>query len=535
MRAWVYLALVLMVTSLAVAMRLWYTRGGSLTARVESFSDDLDAKMTKMEIKRMSDAEFERHLRQQNVYGLAYQAYGAVNVGVAPAPKEIEDAVQAYRRGAMSADGFEEYFKRAADAMPRLSDGPDAEYDREEAADVDDDMISKHVRAVYQLVSKRGNVKALKKNVRSVKQGLISLHDLYKGIMQDEEFVVEPVDEEEGFEDGVGNPGAAGAATPGMPLESGPTATADGLPRKPTPLPVAAVTPAPFDPPTTPSTAPEAAPATATTTAPAPTATPEAATPEAATTAPAPTAPAPAPTTATPYATAPATPPANPSVTYERPLTSRNRKNDAPAASTPAGGLEKGIMPNDVFDMKGENPEAERPMSVPRFNIREIGKSEAVAIYTKVTGSKPEDAIEEYIVNKYVQWEGDMSRLENLINTMWSIAQAEAEGTDYSANDYLYIITKSIDKGYTAAETKLGVKDWIEYETERAMQRPDVNIIGPGDGMLKRPWAGAAKQLVNSKTYGRSELQSVDRLEPERNPDPNAEPAVNERADWMFE
>jgi hypothetical protein len=196
-----------------------------------------------------------------------------------------------------------------------------------------------------------------------------------------------------------------------------------------------------------------------------------------------------------------------------------------------------GVRANNVFDMKNDMAEERRPVSVPRFNIREIGMSEAVAVYRKVTGAAPEPEIEEYIVDKYVQWEGDMARLENLVNTMWSIAQAETEGTDYAANDYMYIVTKSIGGGYGAAESRQGVQDWVEYEAERAIGRPNANRVGPGESVLKRPWADAATQLINSKSYGRTELQSIDQLDPDGNPEPGAVGAadVTARADWMFE
>jgi hypothetical protein len=115
-----------------------------------------------------------------------------------------------------------------------------------------------------------------------------------------------------------------------------------------------------------------------------------------------------------------------------------------------------------------------------------------------------------------------MKRLENLVNTIWTIAKAETEGTDLKANNFVKLVALGVEEKLDPADVRAGIADWVQYETELSMRRPDTTHVGPGESMLLRPWAGAAAKLYDTDSYGRNELQPLEQLDPVRNPAPEA-------------
>lgn len=128
----------------------------------------------------------------------------------------------------------------------------------------------------------------------------------------------------------------------------------------------------------------------------------------------------------------------------------------------------------------------------PRFtDVHETAEERVKALYTS-KGGKPDDQTIKFLMNKYFEWGGDMKRIENLVSTILTMTDGEDEDSDAIRK-----AIASLEAGTSPGEVKQALKNWREYEMNRAMWRPDESSVGAaGATALNRPWGPVASTLA---------------------------------------
>ena len=119
--------------------------------------------------------------------------------------------------------------------------------------------------------------------------------------------------------------------------------------------------------------------------------------------------------------------------------------------------------------------------------------------------------------------------MANIVATITTVA----EGDDDKALAVQQAI-KTMEAGATPGEAKEALKNWKDYETHKAMWRPDENRAGlPGASALKRPWGEVAKDLA-----GGFQGHSLPAVAANSASDFNVYPGTSEgmmgQSGWMF-
>ena len=125
-------------------------------------------------------------------------------------------------------------------------------------------------------------------------------------------------------------------------------------------------------------------------------------------------------------------------------------------------------------------------------DVHESAEERVVALYKGESGKEPDEQTTKFLIGKYFEWNGDMNRVSNVIA---SISAMVADTPDEETRAVQRAIA-SLESGASPGQAKDALKNWKEYETHRAMWRPDTNQAGyPGATALKRPWSETAIAL----------------------------------------
>lgn len=137
-------------------------------------------------------------------------------------------------------------------------------------------------------------------------------------------------------------------------------------------------------------------------------------------------------------------------------------------------------------------------------DVHESAEERVRALYKTNAGVPPDEQTTKFLMSKYFEWDGDLARVSNLVSTISTVVTADP-GDDMAAAVQRAIA--SLEAGASPGQTKDALKHWKEYETHRAMWRPDQSNAGyPGATSLKRPWSDAAVALAEGHS---SDLPAV--------------------------
>ena len=137
-------------------------------------------------------------------------------------------------------------------------------------------------------------------------------------------------------------------------------------------------------------------------------------------------------------------------------------------------------------------------------DVHESAEQRVVALYRTQTGAEPDEQTTKFLMSKYFEWDGDLGRVANLASTISTVVTADPDDDEAGA---VQRAVASLEAGATPGQAKEALKHWKEYETHRAMWRPDQNQGGyPGATALKRPWADEAVLLAEGHS---SDLPAV--------------------------
>ncbi|AUF82386.1 hypothetical protein TetV_294 [Tetraselmis virus 1] len=168
----------------------------------------------------------------------------------------------------------------------------------------------------------------------------------------------------------------------------------------------------------------------------------------------------------------------------------------------------------------------------PRFtDVHETAEHRVKAVYKAKTGKFPDEQTLEFLMSKFFESEGDMKRINNLVVTITTVAESE--------DDEAAAVKKAIasmEAGASPGEAKVALKNWKEFETHKAMWRPDENDRrgAAGATALKRPW-GEEAQILAAGFKG-ERMPSV-ASNPGRSFQvaPGSSESIMGQADWMFD
>jgi hypothetical protein len=162
-------------------------------------------------------------------------------------------------------------------------------------------------------------------------------------------------------------------------------------------------------------------------------------------------------------------------------------------------------------------------------DVHETAEQRVVALYKSESGSEPDEQTTKFLMTKYFEWSGDMKRLGNLaasITTMVSNApDAESKAVQRAVS--------ALEAGASPAEAADALKHWKEYETHKAMWRPDTTRGGyPGDAAMKRPWAETA--VVLSEGHSSDMPAVAENAASMFEVNPGESTKLEGQADWLF-
>eukprot|EP00873_Tetraselmis_striata_P033663 jgi/Tetstr1/453927/TSEL_040846.t1 len=167
----------------------------------------------------------------------------------------------------------------------------------------------------------------------------------------------------------------------------------------------------------------------------------------------------------------------------------------------------------------------------PRFtDVHESAEQRVKALYRSVTEAEPDEQTTKFLMSKYFEWDGDLARVSNLAETISAVVTADPDDDEAQA---VQRAIAALDAGATPGQAREALRNWKEYETHRAMWRPDATRAGyPGATALKRPWANEAVLLSEGHS---SDLPSVaHNLSADFDVAPGESPDLLGQGHWMF-
>lgn len=162
-------------------------------------------------------------------------------------------------------------------------------------------------------------------------------------------------------------------------------------------------------------------------------------------------------------------------------------------------------------------------------DVHETAEQRVVALYKSESGSDPDEQTTKFLMTKYFEWSGDMKRLGNLVA---SITTMVSSAPDAETNAVQRAVS-ALESGASPAEAADALKNWKEYETHKAMWRPDTTRGGyPGDAALKRPWSETA--IVLSEGHSSDMPAVAENAASMFEVNPGESPKLEGQADWLF-
>ena len=134
----------------------------------------------------------------------------------------------------------------------------------------------------------------------------------------------------------------------------------------------------------------------------------------------------------------------------------------------------------------------------PRFtDVHESAEERVRAVYKNHTSTYPDDQTTHFLMSKFFETQGDMSRIQDTVATIAAAVGKNGEGGNDDSALAVRQAIAAMEAGATPGEAKEALKNWKEYETHKAMWRPDQNKAGlAGAAALKRPWGEVAQDLA---------------------------------------
>jgi hypothetical protein len=148
-------------------------------------------------------------------------------------------------------------------------------------------------------------------------------------------------------------------------------------------------------------------------------------------------------------------------------------------------------------------PEASAGQPPIRFmDTHESADRRVSSVFESLAGVEPDEATRQFLVGKYLEWDGDMGKVQNLVSSIATMASEDPDA------DSVRRAVATLQSGATPGAARDALRDWREYETYRAMWRPDAGAGGAGESALKRPWSQEAGALAQGLRSGAAAVPS---------------------------
>lgn len=144
------------------------------------------------------------------------------------------------------------------------------------------------------------------------------------------------------------------------------------------------------------------------------------------------------------------------------------------------------------------------------FDHREPTRAEVERLWSATTGSeKAADPVAlDLLEDLYVAWARDARRLRNLIETIWTISQSEADGSGSTPEGVAAAVAVAVAGGGSKKDAGAAAGDWLAFQNEMARRvQLEPRWVGMGEMALTRPWKAAAAEAYGRIEYGRSDIQ----------------------------